>query len=383
MLSKSFLAIVLATASAAIVQGAAIKTCTVKSSGGDDASAIETAFKNCNKGGIVKFTKGTTYNLKSVVSIEKVQDITVDFQGTINLPSYNTKFEKEKAFFYIAGDNIQWTGGGTFNGNGQGWYDAVNRNAPPLFKPKATNSQFSGFTIKQAPRSHFSINGCDNVLFDSLTLHTVSTNSKKDAHNTDAFDVSGSQNIVIQHSTITNGDDCIAVNNGVKNLTVTHLDCTGSHGFSVGSLGKNGNKETETVSDLKFISNACHNCQNGVRIKTWPGGKGTVKDIKFEDINLDNVDNPIIITTHYCDNQKMSYCKGNDDSSLSISDVTLSNIYGTASNHAYPILSVNCSKNTPCSGFSISDINVTPAKKTTANECINLKNSNKISYCSK
>lgn len=122
MLSKSFLAIVLATASAAIVQGAAIKTCTVKSSGGDDASAIENAFKSCNNGGIVKFTKGATYNLKSVVSIEKAQDVTVDFQGTVNLPSYNTKFQNEKAFFYIAGDNIQWTGSGTFNGNGQGWY---------------------------------------------------------------------------------------------------------------------------------------------------------------------------------------------------------------------------------------------------------------------
>ena len=51
---------------------------------------------------------------------------------------------------------------------------------------------------------------------------------------------------------------------GAHNLTVTGLDCTGSHGFSVGSLGKKKD-DVDEVSDLKFISNACHDCQNGVR----------------------------------------------------------------------------------------------------------------------
>ena len=91
-------------------------------------------------------------------------------------------------------------------------YDAVNRNAPPLFKPRATNSYFGGFSIVKAPRSHFSVNNCKNVVFEKLNINTVSDNKKKDAHNTDAFDVSDSTGIVIQHSTIVNGDDCIAVN---------------------------------------------------------------------------------------------------------------------------------------------------------------------------
>ncbi|ORZ01670.1 pectin lyase fold/virulence factor [Syncephalastrum racemosum] len=377
-ITKSIFALL---ASAATMAHAAT-TCEVKSSGGsDDASNIVDAFTQCKNGGTVSFPKGATYNLKSVVSVDGLQDVIVDFQGTVNLPDYDTSFEDEKAYFYIAGDNIQWSGSGTFNGNGQGWYDAKNHNAPPLFKPKATNSRFSGFSIKQAPRSHFSINGCDTVTFEKLTLHTVSS-SDNAAKNTDAFDVSGSSNVAIQDSTITNGDDCIAVNAGVNNLTVTGLDCTGSHGFSVGSLGKNGASETETVSDLKFISNACHDCQNGVRIKTWPGGKGSVKDVTFDDINLDNVDNPIIITTHYCDNEKLEYCDGNDDSSLTISGVTINNIYGSASDHAYPILSVNCSVDTPCSDFKITKLDVDASSKTVANVCENLEGSSDISYCS-
>lgn len=104
-----------------VQQALAAKTCAVKSSGGDDAANIVDAFNNCNNGGTVEFTKGTTYNLKSVVSVEKLQDVTVKFEGTINLPTYNTKFEDEKAFIYLAGDNIHFSGAGTINGNGQGW----------------------------------------------------------------------------------------------------------------------------------------------------------------------------------------------------------------------------------------------------------------------
>ncbi|KAI9498417.1 pectin lyase fold/virulence factor [Zychaea mexicana] len=375
------IALLFASAPAFAAPARRATTCTIESTGGgDDTPNIVKAFTNCNNGGTVKFPKDAEYNMETVIYIEDLQDITVDFQGTLNLPKYNTKYEDEKAFIYLRGDNIHFSGPGTINGNGQGWYDAVNRKAPPLFKPRASNSYFGGFSIVKAPRSHFSVNNCENVVFEHLNINTVSDDEEKDAHNTDAFDVSDSTGVVIQSSTIVNGDDCIAVNGGAKNLTVTNLDCTGSHGFSVGSLGKDSS-ETDEVSDLKFISNACHDCQNGVRIKTWPGGKGSVTGIVFDDINLDNVDNPIIITTHYCDNNQMEYCTGQDSHSLTISDVTINNIYGSASEHKYPVLSVDCSTDTPCKDFTITNINVEPSSKTTDNVCVNLNGSDDISYC--
>ena len=93
-------------------------------------------------------------------------------------------------------------------------YDAVNRKAPALFKPRASNSYFGGFKINKAPRSHFSVNNCNNVLFENISIDSVSDDAKLDAHNTDAFDVSASTDITIRESTIINGDDCIAVNGG-------------------------------------------------------------------------------------------------------------------------------------------------------------------------
>jgi polygalacturonase len=86
---------------------------------------------------------------------------------------------------------------------------------------------FSGFKITQAPRAHFSVSGAQNTVLENLYINTVSTSSNP-AKNTDAFDVSSSSGIIIQGSNIYNGDDCLAVNSGVSNLTFTNNNCNGS-----------------------------------------------------------------------------------------------------------------------------------------------------------
>lgn len=106
-------------------------------------------------------------------------------------------------------------------------YDAKLTDAPRVLSVKTTNSHFSGFKIIQAPRAHFSVNGAKNTVFSGLQLNTVSTSSNP-AKNTDAFDVSSSSGIVISGNNIVNGDDCLAVNSGVTNLTFTGNNCSGS-----------------------------------------------------------------------------------------------------------------------------------------------------------
>lgn len=59
-----------------------------------------------------------------------------------------------------------------------------------------------------------------------------------------------------------------------------------------------------------------NNAQNGARIKVFPGasslpsitggGSGYVRNITFLDFHVENVDNPIIVTS--CYNSNSSYC---------------------------------------------------------------------------
>lgn len=98
--------------------------------------------------------------------------------------------------------------------------------------------------------------------------------------------------------------------------------------FSIGSLGR-GNS-TATVSAIVLDTAILKNTTNGLRIKTWQvtissswfflgfyrfiflapesydksskqGGNGYVKGVRFENVEMHDVANPIIIDQFYCD----------------------------------------------------------------------------------
>lgn len=221
------------------------------------------------------------------------------------------------------------------------------------------------------------VTSSNNVVLQNIYLKTASTSSKP-PKNTDALDVSSSSNIVFQNSELNVGDDCTAINGGVKNITLKHITCNGGHGFSVGSLGKGG--KTETVKTVRVLNSVCNNCQNGVRVKTWPGGKGSVTDVVYKRIELNNVKNPIIITTHYCDKNQMSYCTKNKDKSLDISHVSFQHITGSTSSKN-PAVSIDCSAKSPCTNINMKDVNIKTSSKTKKNVCNNVSNSKKIAQC--
>jgi polygalacturonase len=91
----------------------------------------------------------------------------------------------------------------------------------------------------------------------------------------DALDISSSKNLIFRDSHLTVGDDCTAINGGVSNVTLSNINCVNGHGFSIGSLGKGGS--TEYVKQVRIVDSTCTNCQNGVRIKTWDGGKSSIR----------------------------------------------------------------------------------------------------------
>jgi hypothetical protein len=68
---------------------------------------------------------------------------------------------------------------------------------------------------------------------------------------------------------------------------------------------------------------------NGVQLKASPGRYGTMDGILFQNIKLNNVDNPIKLTTHYfCDENHTSGCYGNDGKSIKFTNVKIDNITG-------------------------------------------------------
>jgi galacturan 1,4-alpha-galacturonidase len=98
-------------------------------------------------------------------------------------------------------------------------------------------------------------------------LQSINSNPAK---NTDGWDTYKSDSIVIQNSIINNGDDCVSFKPNSTNIVVQGLQCNGSHGISVGSLGQYIG-EVDIVENVYVYNISMANASDGARIKVWPG----------------------------------------------------------------------------------------------------------------
>ncbi|KAG2208446.1 hypothetical protein INT47_010142 [Mucor saturninus] len=360
----------------------AAKTCVVQKSNSDDALSITQAFKDCQAGGTVVFPKGQSFYPKSLINVINLKNVNVQFFGNLVLPNYNTKFNGGGAFLEIRGDNINFDGAGigTVVGSGQQWWDANNNQGPIVFRITAKNSIFRNFRIFNAPNGHMAMTGCNNVVVEKVTMHSVSK-TKNYARNTDAWGCAWSDNLIFRDSVITNGDDCAAINGGVSNITVSNVKCTGGHGFSViGALATDG--RYQTFKNINIINSVCTNCLNGLTVKASPGRPGIVDGVRFQNVQLNNVDNPITLTTHYfCDASHTSACYKNDGTAIKFKNINISGITGSTSWKDLPIININCAKNTPCENVNIKNVKIQGNKTTKKNVCINILGADKIPAC--
>ncbi|KAL0079946.1 glycoside hydrolase family 28 protein [Phycomyces blakesleeanus] len=371
------------------------KTCVIpasKVSGADDSLAIIDAFSRCKKNGEVVFSKGTTYNVQKAMNITGLDDVHISLRGKVLFSDdmeywqkniFALNFQSAGTWWVIGGRKIIMNGGGTIDGNGQVWWDAQAIDPRPvaLTFDKVTDLKVEDVSFAQAPFWHLFVRDAQDVIFDRINIRSV-TNSTFPTHNSDGWDLFRSSNVVIKNSVIVNGDDCVSLKANATDVTIKNLSCTGSHGVSIGSLGQySGIGQIDVVKNVLVKDVTCINCSNGARIKTWPGGLGLVENITFDHMNVTNVDYPVMITTHYCDNNQMEFCSGADTHSLTIKDVVFNDIYGTISSAKKPIVSLNCSSETPCSNISLTKIKITPTASTPKNVCDYVTGSENISYC--
>jgi polygalacturonase len=146
-----------------------------------------------------------------------------------------------------------------------------------------SNSVISNLHIRNYPNRCFAIAGCTDLTIRSIVLDNSAGNPA--AHNTDGFGVSSSTNVLITDSRVVNQDDCVAVTSGDR-ITVRNMQCVGSHGLSIGSIG---GKADNRVTNVVFVDSTLTGAENGARIKSNYGTTGLVSNITFENLLFDGV----------------------------------------------------------------------------------------------
>lgn len=157
------------------------------------------------------------------------------------------------------------------------------------------NSSIEGITSLNSKAGHLNF-----YTVDHFSITGVNITAPGDSPNTDGIKIGFSSNIQISNTHIGTGDDCIAILSGNTNFEISNVTCGPGHGISVGSLGKY--KEEKNVDGLIGRDMVFTGTSNGIRIKTWESSviAIVVSNFVFENIQMIDVESPIIIDQKYC-----------------------------------------------------------------------------------
>jgi len=183
--------------------------------------------------------------------------------------------------------------------------------------------------LLNSPNFHVAVNQTNG--FTAWGVHLQTPVDKKligtdnDARNTDGIDPGGSQNITITHSWIDNGDDNIAIKQGVSHMSVIDNHFYTGHGMSIGS-------ETVLGQSYLLVDGLTEDhTTSGIRIKSNVKRGGPVHDLVYKNICMKDVPIPIAISPYYTNQTVEPFTdpKYEGDKIPDYKAITLENIYST------------------------------------------------------
>ncbi|XP_072979357.1 polygalacturonase QRT2-like [Typha angustifolia] len=334
-----------------------------RADGSDDRKAFVKVWEEaCSSfdSAVILVPEMKTYLLKPVTFSGPCRaHITLMIKGTLEASSepsvWSDEKDKEPWIKFKKIRNLLVQGGGTLNGNGHIWWQnscKTNKSMPCFNAPTALYfSECKDLTvedlkIRDSQQIHLVFGGCSNVEASRLKI-----TAPEWSPNTDGIHVTSTKNMLISYCSIGTGDDCISIVNGSRNIKATNILCGPGHGISIGSLG--ANRSIAHVSNVIVEKAILKNTTNGVRIKTWQGGHGYVRNIIFQDVSVHNVSNPIIINQSYCDS--MTPCH-TQKSAVAISNVLYKNIKGISASET--AVRLNCSRTVGCKDVELQNIDL-------------------------
>ncbi|KAG7589651.1 Parallel beta-helix repeat [Arabidopsis suecica] len=286
------------------------------------------------------------------------EKLIIQIDGTIVAPDNPSQWDPKFQRVWLQFSKLQgvvFQGNGVLDGSGTKWWAASckkNKSNPCVGAPTAltiyssSNVYVRGLTIRNSQQMHLII-----ARSNTVRISRVMVTSPGDSPNTDGIHITASTDVVVQDSKISTGDDCVSIVNGSAKIKMKRIYCGPGHGISIGSLGQGHSTGTVTavVLDTAFLKNTT----NGLRIKTWQGGNGYVKGVRFENVVMQDVANPIIIDQFYCDSP--STCQ-NQTSAVHISEIMYRNITGTTK--SAKAIKFACSDAVPCSHIVLNNVNL-------------------------
>uniref|UniRef100_A0A0D9WJ99 Pectate lyase superfamily protein domain-containing protein n=1 Tax=Leersia perrieri TaxID=77586 RepID=A0A0D9WJ99_9ORYZ len=260
--------------------------------------------------------------------------------------------------------DLALTGGGVIDGRGHRWWARsckskhnATENCTSEAAPKALHFEncqdvsVMGITVQNSQQSHLTFTRCSHVKANYLRI-----TSPEDSPDTIGVQIVSSRNVHIMDDLISTGHDCVSIVGNSTDVRLRAISCGPGHGISIGALGEN--RSYHRVEKIKMDTLFISNTENGVRVKTWQGGCGTARKMKFGDILMKNVTNPIVIDQHYSSSNEIP-CSSKNGSAVAVGEISYMDIAGTSASER--AVTFACSDASPCSKLSMENVNITMA----------------------
>ncbi len=171
--------------------------------------------------------------------------------------------------------------------------------------------------------------------------------------NTDGIVIDSSENVLVEGVKIASGDDAIALKSGLdddgwrenrptRHVVIRDVDVIDGHGGMTIGSEMSGGIEDVLVENARF-----QDVDTGIRIKTLKGRGGFIKNIRYRNITMDNLDdNAIEITERY----KFSTVESESDHLPLIQDILIEGIKAKKGERAMTIQGI---AESPIQGLSL------------------------------
>jgi len=225
---------------------------------------------------------------------------------------------------------IDGRGGVTLTDKGESWWKTGQDARPRLIylsshTTGASSDNFTAYqiTLQNSPKFHLSGVGND------WTVWGIKIKAPPDSPNTDGVDPSGSSNVTITQSFISDGDDWVspkADSGHIANVTVSNLHTYSGHGISIGSE-TNAGLNNMYVHDIVIDNGFGGTSFDSLRIKSGASEGGEVYDVLYKNICINNGGDTIVIDPYYTSASGTLY--------PNFHDITFSNVHKLLHNSSY------------------------------------------------
>jgi polygalacturonase len=281
--------------------------------------------------------------------------VTLDVAGSLAMLPKRL-YPKSPAWPFISNEpaisNLHITGGGHISGGASWapdswWLCARPIPLPDCWRPhlialaSVDGLRIDEIALQDPPNHHLEVSDCVGVRLDRLRMDAPHLSP-----NTDGVNFYGGRDQSLTNSRISNGDDCVSVVPVGENLPVCvgspslpacrggnvvvhNVTCIGGHGLSIGGV-RHGTVTNVTFRNITATGGPGNTqdkyATGGLRVKARPNSTGSVRDILYDDILLDDVYLPLQLLGHYC-----PWPCHNPDAphSVTYSNITFANIRGS------------------------------------------------------